>query len=213
VDPAYFENLRAALRAAVTGAGPVEPGMAALAGLVHAGDIAQLVCPGRDNAPLRARLAELAGQDPAMTVPGTRSEPSTPDNPFRHATQAAVHSAVHHSVHAAVSAATNTSHHPGGSSSGSDSSPTHHHHLGRGMAQPGLATPPLAPAVADGCRARSGDPAPPPGATTRRRPGTRQHRVTRGRYLAELSEGLWRNLASIARSNGLAASSSRNRTA
>ena len=43
--------------------------MAALAGLVHAGDIAHLVYPGRENAPLHARLAELSGQDPAMTVP------------------------------------------------------------------------------------------------------------------------------------------------
>lgn len=67
-------------------------------------------------------------QDPAMTVPGTRSEPSNLDDPFRHAAQAAVHSAVHHSVHAAVSAATTTSHHSGGSSSGGDSSPSHHHH-------------------------------------------------------------------------------------
>lgn len=128
VDRAYFENLRAALGTAVTGIGPVEPSMAALAGLVHAGDIAHLVYPGRENAPLRARLAELSGQDPAMTVPGTRSETSNFDDPFRHAAEAAVHSAVHHSVHAAVSAATATSHHSGGSSSGGDSSPAHHHH-------------------------------------------------------------------------------------
>src|SRR5579859_7390297 len=127
VDPAYFENLRAALGAAITGTGPVEPGMAALAGLVHAGAIAYLVYPGRENAPLRARLAELSGQDPAMTVPDTRSGTSHPDDPVRHAAQAAVHSAVHHSVHAAVSAATATSHHSGGSSSGGDSSPSHHH--------------------------------------------------------------------------------------
>jgi hypothetical protein len=99
--------------------------MAALAGLVHAGDIDRLVYPGRENAPLRAGLAELSGQDPAMTVPGTRPETSNLDDPFRFAAQAAVHSAVHHSVHAAVSAATATSHHSGGSSSGGDS---HHHH-------------------------------------------------------------------------------------
>ncbi len=128
VDRAYFENLRAALGSAVTGTGPVGPGMAALAGLVHAGDIAHLVYPRRENAPLHARLAELSGQDPAVTVPGTRTETSNLDDPFRHAAQAAVHSAVHHSVHAAVSAATATSHHSGGSSSGGDSSPTHHHH-------------------------------------------------------------------------------------
>jgi hypothetical protein len=125
VDPAYFENLRAALASAVTRIGPVEPSMAALAGLVPAGDIDHLVYPGRENAPLRARLAELSGQDPAMTVPGTRPETSNLDDPFRFAAQAAVHSAVHHSVHAAVSAATATSHHSGGSSSGGDS---HHHH-------------------------------------------------------------------------------------
>jgi Golgi phosphoprotein 3 (GPP34) len=83
-DPGYFEYLRAA----VTGAGPVEPGMAALAGLVHAGAIAQLIYPGRENMALRARLAELAGQDPAMTVPGTRSGTGTSDDPFWHATQA-----------------------------------------------------------------------------------------------------------------------------
>jgi hypothetical protein len=117
VDPAYFENLRAALASAVTGIGPVEPSMAALAGLVQAGDIDHLVYPGRENVPLRARLAELSGQDPAMTVPGARPETSNLDDPFRFAAQAAVHSAVHHSVHAAVSAATATSHHSGGSSS------------------------------------------------------------------------------------------------
>lgn len=128
VNPGYFENLRAALRTAVTGTGPVDPGMAALAGLVHAGDIAHLLYPGGENAALRARLAELAGQYPAMTVPGTRSETGPPDDPFRHAAQAAVHSAVHHSVHAAVSAAIATSHHSGGSSPGGDSSPSHHHH-------------------------------------------------------------------------------------
>jgi len=132
VNPGYFENLRAALRTGVTGTGPVDPGLAALAGLVHAGTIADLVYPGRENAALRARLAELAGQDPAMTAPGTRPGTGTPDDPFRHATQAAVHSAVHHSVHAAVSAAATTSHHHGGSSSGGssggDSSPSHHHH-------------------------------------------------------------------------------------
>jgi hypothetical protein len=124
-DPAYSENLRAALTSAVNGIGRVEPGMAALAGLAHAGGIDHLVYPGRENAPLRARLAELSGQDPAMTVPGTRPEISNLDDPFRFAAQAAVHSAVHHSVHAAVSAATATSHHSGGSSSGGDS---HHHH-------------------------------------------------------------------------------------
>jgi hypothetical protein len=123
VDPASFENLRGALASAVTG--PVEPSMAALAGLVHAGDIDHLVYPGRENAPLRARLAGLSGQDPAMTVPGTHPETSNLDDPFRIAAQAVVHNAVHHSVHAAVSAATATSHHSGGSSSGGDS---HHHH-------------------------------------------------------------------------------------
>jgi hypothetical protein len=99
-----------------------------LAGLVHAGDIANLIYPGGENAALRARLAELADQDPAMTAPGARSETGTSDDPFRYAAQAAVHSAVHHSVHAAVSAAATTSHHSGGSSSGGDSSPSHHHH-------------------------------------------------------------------------------------
>jgi hypothetical protein len=127
VDPGYFEKLRAALRTAVTGTGPVQSSMAALAGLVHAGDIARLVYPGRENASLQAKLAELAGQDPAMTVPSTRPGTDTSDDPFRHAAGAAVDSAVHHSVHAAVSAATTTSHHSGGSSSGGDSSPAHHH--------------------------------------------------------------------------------------
>ena len=127
-DPSYFENLRAALASAVAGGGPVEPGMAALAGLVHAGAIAHLVYPGHQNAPLRARLAELFGQDPAVTVPGASSEPSNLDDPFRRAVQASVHSAIHHSVHAAMSAGTTTSHHSGGSSSGGDSSPSHHHH-------------------------------------------------------------------------------------
>jgi hypothetical protein len=121
VDPGYFENLRAALRTAVTGTGPVESGMAALAGLVHAGGIAYLLYPGRENTSLRAKLAEHAGQDRAMTVP------EISDDPFRHAAQAAVHSAVHHSVHAAVSAASTASHHSGGSPSGADSSSSHHH--------------------------------------------------------------------------------------
>jgi hypothetical protein len=77
---------------------------------------------------LEARLAGLAGQDPAMAGPGMRPGTGTSDDPFMHATQAAVHSAVHHSVHAAVSAAATTSHHSGGSSPDGDSSPTHHHH-------------------------------------------------------------------------------------
>ena len=128
VDPGYFENLRAALRTAVTGTGPVEFSMAALAGLVHAGNIAPLLYPGRENASLRAKLAELAGQDPATTVPGTRPGTGSSDDPLMHAAAAAVQSAVHHSVHAAVSAATTTSHHSGGSSSGGDSSSGHHHH-------------------------------------------------------------------------------------
>ena len=128
VDPYYFENLRAALRTAVTGTGPVELSMAALAGLVHAGSIAPLLYPGRENTSLRAKLAELAGQDPATTVPGTRPGTGSSDDPLMHAAAAAVQSAVHHSVHAAVSAATTTSHHSGGSSSGGDSSSGHHHH-------------------------------------------------------------------------------------
>jgi hypothetical protein len=127
-DPGYFDQLRAALRTAVSSGGPVESGMAALAGLVHAGDLALLLYPGRENASVRARLAELAGQDPAITAPGIRSGTDISDDPLRHAAQAAVHSAVHHSVHAAVSAAATTSHHSGGSSSGGDSSPTSHHH-------------------------------------------------------------------------------------
>jgi len=122
VDPYYFENLRAALRTAVTGTGPVEFSMAALAGLVHAGNIAPLLYPGRENASLRAKLADLAGQDPATTVPGTRPGTGSSDDPLMHAAAAAVH----HSVHAAVSAAITTSHHSGGSSSGGDSSPGHH---------------------------------------------------------------------------------------
>jgi hypothetical protein len=127
-DPGYFGKLRAALRTAVTGTGPVESSMAALAGLVHAGGIAHLLYPGRENTSLHARLAELAGQDPAMTAPRTRPGTGTSDDPFRHAAEAAVHSAVHHSVHAAVSAAVTASHHSGGSSPSSDSSPAHHHH-------------------------------------------------------------------------------------
>ena len=127
VDPCYFENLRAALRTAVTGTGPVESSMAALAGLVHAGDIAPLLYPGRENTSVRAKLAELAGRDPATTVPGTRPGAGSSDDPLMHAAAAAVQSAVHHSVHAAVSAADTTSHHSGGSSSGGDSSSGHHH--------------------------------------------------------------------------------------
>lgn len=126
-DPGYFGNLRAALHTAVTSAGPAAPGLAALAGLVHAADLANLVYPGRENAPLRTRLAGLAGQDPAMTAPGPRSGASSFADPVWPAAEAAVHSAVHHSVHAAVSAATDTSHHSGGSSSGGESSHTHHH--------------------------------------------------------------------------------------
>lgn len=128
VDPGYFEKLRAALRTAVTDTSPADSGMAALAGLVHAGDLAQLLYPGRENMPVRARLAELAGQNPAMTVPGARSGTDDHDEPLRHSAETAVQHAVHHSVHAAVSAAVTTSHHTGGSSSGGDSSHTSHHH-------------------------------------------------------------------------------------
>jgi hypothetical protein len=131
VDRAYFENLRARLRTAVTSVVPVEPALTALAGLVHAGGISELVFPGGENAPVRAKLAELAAHDPAMTG---RSQTGNSDDPFRLATQAtvdgavhsAVHSALHHSVHAAVSAATTSSHHHSGGSSASDS-PSHHH--------------------------------------------------------------------------------------
>jgi len=124
----WMADMRAALRTAVTGTGPVEFSMAALAGLVHAGDIAPLLYPGRENTSLRAKLAELAGQDLATTVPGTRPGTGSSDDPLMHAAAAAVQSAVHHSVHAAVSAATTASHHSGGSSSGGDSSSGHHHH-------------------------------------------------------------------------------------
>jgi Golgi phosphoprotein 3 (GPP34) len=127
VDPGYFGKLRAALHNAVIGAGPVAPSITALAGLVHAGDIANLLYPGRENASSRTRLAELAGQDPAIAVPGTRSGTSSyDDDPFLHGAGAAVHAAVQHSVQAVVSAATATSHHSG-SSSGGDSSHSHHH--------------------------------------------------------------------------------------
>lgn len=43
-----------------------------------AGDLAQLLCPCREHISVRARLAELADQDPAMTAPGTPGrEPTT----------------------------------------------------------------------------------------------------------------------------------------
>ena len=123
IDRGYFEDLRAALRAAAAGAGPAGPGLLALAGLAHAGGIAYLLYPGRENTALRARLAELAGQDPAMTAPVTRPGAGLSGDPSGHAAR----SAVHHSVHAAVSAAASTSHHAGGSSPGGHSSPSHHH--------------------------------------------------------------------------------------
>jgi hypothetical protein len=139
VDTAHYESMRAAIRDAATGAGQADPRIAALAGLAYAGDIANLVFPGRENASLRERLAELAD---AGQAPAGQTEPAVTDDPFRraqdlaaasaaqhavhHATHEAIHAAVHASVQAAVSAATDASHH--GGSSGSDSAPTHHHH-------------------------------------------------------------------------------------
>ncbi len=72
VDPVYYENLRGKIRAAVTGSGLADPATLALAGLVYAGDISQLVFPGRENAPLRDRLAKLARPD-SFTFPTTPS--------------------------------------------------------------------------------------------------------------------------------------------
>ncbi|HEY1626452.1 MAG TPA: GPP34 family phosphoprotein [Streptosporangiaceae bacterium] len=132
VDTAYYENLRAAVRAAVTGTGPAEPALLALGGMVYAGGISDLVFPGRDNESLRAKLAEFAG---SVRVPGGHQEPGDTDDPLRwamdpaiDATAPATHAAVHASVQGAVSAATSASeshHHSGGASS--DSSPSHHH--------------------------------------------------------------------------------------
>lgn len=155
-DRARYESLRAAIRDAAVQPGQADPAMTALAGLMHAGDIARLVFPGPENAPLRERLAELAGpgQEPAA-----HAEPADTGNPFwlaqelatgpdaqdaaHHATREALHAAthgtvqaaIHASVRAAVSAASTASHHDGGtashhhggSSSGSDSSSSHHH--------------------------------------------------------------------------------------
>ena len=132
VDPAYYENLRGKIRAAVTGTGPADPATLALAGLVYAGDISQLVFPGRENAPLRDLLAKLASPD--LTVTG-HSVPADTDDPLRRASELAVgatvhhavHAAVHASVHAAVSGASAASHHHSSGTSGGDSSPSHHH--------------------------------------------------------------------------------------
>jgi hypothetical protein len=147
-DTAHYESLRALIRDAATRAGQADPAMTALAGLVYAGDIARLVFPGGENAPLRKRLAELA--DPGQ-APASHTEPAPTDDPTRrpqdltagaaaqhavhHATREAVHAAtheavqaaVHASVQAAVSAAATAAHHHSGSSSGSDSAPAHHH--------------------------------------------------------------------------------------
>ena len=141
VDTAHYESMRVAIRDAASGAGQADPRITALAGLAYAGDIANLLFPGRENASLRERLAELAD---AGQVPAGQTEPTVTDDPFRraqdpaadaavqhavhHATHEAVHAAVHASVHAAVSAASDASHHHGGSSSGNDSSSTHSHH-------------------------------------------------------------------------------------
>jgi hypothetical protein len=141
VDRTYFENLRGTIRAAVTDAGPADPAVLALAGLLHAGDISSLVFPGHENAPVRARLAELAGPDLAVRVgpahddgddPLRRASDQAAHHALQHAVQAAalqhaVQAAMHASVHAAVSAASISSHHHSGSSSGGDSSSSHHH--------------------------------------------------------------------------------------
>lgn len=126
VDTAHYESLRAAIRDAATGTGQADPRIAALAGLAYAGDIANLVFPGRENASLRERLAELAdaGQAPAGQ---DLAADAAVQQAVHHATHEAIHAAVHASVHAAVSAASDASHHHGGSSAGSDSS-SHSHH-------------------------------------------------------------------------------------
>ena len=134
VDPAYYENLRGKIRAAVTSTGTGDPATLALAGLVHAGDISQLVFPGAENAPLRDQLAQLASPD--LTVTG-HQPPADTDDPLRRASDPAagagatvhhaVHAAVHASVQAAVSGASAASHHHSSGTSGGDSSPSHHH--------------------------------------------------------------------------------------
>jgi len=145
-NPARFEQLRASLHAAVTSTGQVEPAQAALAGLAYAADLANLAYPGKANAPLRARMAELAGVSPAATQavaasaaggtvdmsqdddPMGRAEfASAPADPMRFVVDAAVHAAVSSSVSAAVSAATGASHHHHSGAAGS-SSESHHHH-------------------------------------------------------------------------------------
>jgi Golgi phosphoprotein 3 GPP34 len=146
-DPARFEQLRVTLHAAVTSPGPLEPAQAALAGLVYAADLASLAYPGKANAPLRARLAELAGVSPAAaqavaaSAASHRADTSVEDDPMgraelfsagpepmRSVIDAAVHAAVSSSVSAAVSAAAGAAHHSHSSGSSSGSSPSHHHH-------------------------------------------------------------------------------------
>jgi len=131
-NQAYFEDLRARLRAVVTGTALADPALTALGGLVHAASLDRLVFPGRENEQVRARLAELAGPGPAA---GGGELPDNTDDPFlrnqdpvAHATHEATRAAMHASVHAAVSATVASHHHSGGSSSGSDSSSSHHHH-------------------------------------------------------------------------------------
>jgi hypothetical protein len=142
-NPARFEQVRASLHAAVTSTGQVEPVQAALAGLAYAAGLATLAYPGKANAPLRARMAELAGVSPAAAqavaaaAAGGTADTSQDDDPMgraefradpmRSVVDAAVHAAVSSSVSAAVSAAVGASHHSHSGTAGS-SSESHHHH-------------------------------------------------------------------------------------
>ncbi|HLK76801.1 MAG TPA: GPP34 family phosphoprotein [Streptosporangiaceae bacterium] len=126
---------RLADAAAAAGSGPVDPALAALAGLASAIDVTRVVYPGRAGAETRKRLRQAARRDQAAadatravagaadaqhaTGAATRAATdaatrAATDAAVRAATDAAVSAAVDAATQAAISAATDAAHQAGG---------------------------------------------------------------------------------------------------
>ena len=135
LDAARAARARARLAdAAATagaGAGPVDPALAALAGLASAIDVTRVVYPGRAGAETRKRLRQAARRDEAAAdatravAGGADAQHATDaatraatDAAVRAVTDAAVSAAVDAATQAAISAATDAAHQAGGHGGG-----------------------------------------------------------------------------------------------
>lgn len=132
-------RLADAAAAAGAGTGPVDPALAALAGLASAIDVTRVIYPGRAGAETRKRLRQAARRDQAAadatravagaadaqhaTDAATRNATdaatrAATDAAVRAATDAAVSAAVDAATQAAISAATDAAHQAGGHGGG-----------------------------------------------------------------------------------------------